>query len=119
MTFRDRLLATLRAAAPVLEEPGVIVVGSEVPNLLERDAASTLVVSQDVDLAVPVSRHASVKGRLHRIRGLRPSAEEPSVWLPDELSLLRRHANMPDPERERARVVALLRRLEAVPGGEP
>ena len=236
MAFRDRLLATLRAAAPVLEEPGVIVVGSEVPNLLQPDADSTLVVSQDVDLAVPVSRHASVKTRLDAIRGLRPSAEEPSVWVPEDsqllelnfvgrdenrdptdtyvldderlplmvfgplalvkegarisvaglsvplpqpaglvleklvtdrtgekgerdllvalglllttrprdveaivtgystlspelrhvvrsnltiLSLMRRHANMPDPEIERARVVGLLRRLEAVQRGEP
>lgn len=88
MTFRDRLLATLRAAVPVLEEPGVLVVGSEVPNLLEPNAASTLVVSQDVDLAVPVSRHADVKRRLDAIRGLRPSPEEPSVWLPEDPGLL-------------------------------
>jgi hypothetical protein len=33
--FRDRLLATIRAARAVLEAPGVLVVGSEVPNLLE------------------------------------------------------------------------------------
>jgi hypothetical protein len=84
VAFRDRLLATLRAASPVLEEPGVIVVGSEVPNLLEPDAASTLVVSQAVDLAVPVSRHANVKRRLDEIRGLRPSPDEPSVWLPED-----------------------------------
>jgi len=88
VAFRDRLLATLRAASPVLEEPGVIVVGSEVPNLLEPDAASTLVVSQDVDLAVPVSRHANVKRRLGEIRGLRPSPDEPSVWLPEDPRLL-------------------------------
>jgi hypothetical protein len=35
MTLRDRLLTTIRAAGPVLETPGVLVVGSEVPNLLE------------------------------------------------------------------------------------
>jgi hypothetical protein len=35
------------------------------------------------------------------------------------LSLMRRHANMPDPEIERARVAELLRRLETVHGGEP
>jgi hypothetical protein len=29
---------------------GVMVVGSEVPNLLEPDAAATLVISQGVDL---------------------------------------------------------------------
>jgi hypothetical protein len=42
--FRDRLFATIRAARPVLEVPDVLIVGSEVPNLLEPDAASTLVV---------------------------------------------------------------------------
>lgn len=88
MTFRDRLLATLRAAAPVLGEPGVLVVGSQVPNLLEPDAASTLIVSQDVDLAVLVSSHASVKRRLDEIRGFRPSLDEPSVWLPEDSGLL-------------------------------
>jgi hypothetical protein len=54
VTFRDRLLGTLRQLQPVLDVPGVLVVGSEVPNLLQPDAASTLVVSQDVDLALPV-----------------------------------------------------------------
>jgi hypothetical protein len=46
VTFRERLVATIRAARPVLETEGVLVVGSEVPNLLEPGAASTLVVSQ-------------------------------------------------------------------------
>jgi hypothetical protein len=41
MTFRDRLIATIQAARPVLEDPGVLVVGSEVPNLLEPGAAAT------------------------------------------------------------------------------
>lgn len=59
-----------------------MVAGSEVPNLLEPDARSSLVVSQDVDIAVPVDRHAAVKARLHELRGLARSGEEPSVWLP-------------------------------------
>ena len=80
-TFRDRLLATLRAAEPVLRVPGVVV-GSEVPNLLEPGAAATLVVSRDVDLAVPVDAHQAVKERLEQIVGLVPSTEEPSVWAP-------------------------------------
>lgn len=88
MTFRDRLLATLRAIAPLFEEPGVMVVGSEVPNLLEPGVASTLVVSQDVDVGVPVERHASVKRRLAQLRGLRQSSEEPSVWIPESPELL-------------------------------
>jgi hypothetical protein len=62
--FRRRLLGTLAAVQPVLDEAGVLVVGSEVPNLLEPDAAATLVVSQDVDLAILVERHATVKERL-------------------------------------------------------
>jgi len=41
VTFRDRLIATIRAARPVLESPGVLVIGSEVPNLLDRGAAAT------------------------------------------------------------------------------
>jgi len=82
MDFRAKLLCTLRAVEPVLREPGVLVAGSEVPNLLEPNARSTLVVSQDVDIAVPVEGHASVKRRLSQIRGLVPSEEEPSVWLP-------------------------------------
>ncbi len=65
-----------------------MVVGSEVPNLLEPNVASTLVVSQDVDIAVPVERHAAVKRRLRDVRGLRPSADEPSVWVPETPELL-------------------------------
>jgi hypothetical protein len=88
MEFRGRLLATLRAARPVLEEAGVLVLGSEVPNLLQPGAASTLVVSQDVDIGVPVAAHARVKARLREIRGLVPSLEEPSVWLPEDDELV-------------------------------
>lgn len=82
MTFRRRLLATLGAVRPVLEVPGVLVIGSEVPNLLEENAASTLVVSQDVDLGVPVAAHAEVKETLRAVHDLYPSADDPSVWIP-------------------------------------
>lgn len=82
VSFRDRLIATLRAVEPILEVPGVLVAGSEVPNLLEVGAASTLVVSQDVDLAIPVGAHADVRARLDRITELAPSRDEPSVWVP-------------------------------------
>ena len=40
VTFRDRLIATIRAARPVLESLGVLVVGSRVPNLLEERATA-------------------------------------------------------------------------------
>lgn len=86
--FRDRLLATLRAVRSVLEVPGVMVVGSEVPNLLEPAGAATLVVSQDVDLLVPLAQHAAVCARLGQIEGLVPLEEEPSVWLPESDALI-------------------------------
>jgi hypothetical protein len=82
VTFRDRLLATLRRLGPILEEPGVLVVGSEIPNLLQVNAASTLVVSQDVDIGVPIDRVESVKRRLRSVTGFVPSPEEPSVYVP-------------------------------------
>src|SRR5437868_5823721 len=49
---------------------------------MEPGAAATLVVSQDVDLAVPVDAHQAVKERLEQIVGLVPSTDEPSVWVP-------------------------------------
>jgi hypothetical protein len=81
-SFRDRLVATLRAVEPILKVPDVLVAGSQLPNLLQPNAAATLVVSQDVDLLVPVARHDEVKAQLSAIRDLEPSAEEPSVWVP-------------------------------------
>jgi hypothetical protein len=88
VTFRDRLVATIHAARPVLETPGVLVVGSEVPNLLQAGAAATLVVSQDLDLGVPVDRHSLVKTRLGELHQFEPSADEPSVWTPRLPTLL-------------------------------
>lgn len=99
MSFRTKLIQTLRAIEPVISEPGVLVAGSEVPNLLEPEAASSLVVSQDVDIAVPVARHAAVKRVLHRIQGLRPSTEEPSVWVPDSAELIEVNFIGMDPAR--------------------
>jgi hypothetical protein len=86
--FRARLIATLRAIQPVLDEPGVLVIGSEVPNLLEREAASTLVVSEDVDVGIPIARHAEIKKRLAEVSQLAPSPEEPSVWVPQSPALI-------------------------------
>lgn len=81
MRFRDRLLASLREMQSILDLPGVMVGGSQVPNLLEPGAASTLVVSQDVDLVIPVRRHGEVKRLLDLIGGYSPAPEEPSVWV--------------------------------------
>ncbi|MEW6366887.1 MAG: hypothetical protein AB1714_19850 [Acidobacteriota bacterium] len=75
MAFRRRLISTLKAFRPVLEEAGVLVVGSQVPNLLEPGAASTLVVSQDVDIGVPVSVHDKIKRRLKEVVGFHPSTD--------------------------------------------
>ena len=89
MTFRERLFATIGAARAVLETPGALVVGSEVPNLLEPGAAATLVVSQDLDVGVPVEDHARVKERLpDLLRHFTPSPDEPSVWVPNTDDLL-------------------------------
>ncbi len=88
MNFRTALLQTLRAIQPVLLEEGVLVAGSEVPNLLEPDARSSLVVSRDVDVAVPVARHSAVKSRLREVKKLRQSPDEPTVWLPADRDLL-------------------------------
>ena len=82
-SFRDKLIKTLQALEPLFDVPGVLVVGSEVPNLLEVDAASTMVVSQDVDIGIPVSRHSEIKERLGLLKGFEPSEDEPSVWVPD------------------------------------
>jgi hypothetical protein len=86
--FRTRLLSTLKAVQEVLNVPGVMVIGSEVPNLLQPDAASTLVVSQDVDIGVPVARLDDVKAALRKVTDLEPSKEEPSVWLPSNPDLI-------------------------------
>jgi hypothetical protein len=100
--FRSRLVRTLRAVEPVLREKGVLIAGSEVPNLLEPAARSTLIVSKDLDIAVPVERHAAVKARLRELRGLRRSEEEPSVWLPLEAELLEVNFIGMDTRAERA-----------------
>ena len=88
MTFRERLLETLREIQSILAVDGVMVIGSEVPNLLEPGAASTLVVSQDVDIGVPVARLAEVKRRVARLATFRPAAEEPSVMVPLDIRLI-------------------------------
>jgi len=88
VTFRDRLLATIRAARPVLASTGALIVGSEVPNLLQPGAASTLVVSQDLDIGVFVDRHARLKQSLDELRDFVPSPDEPSVWIPVRPDLL-------------------------------
>ena len=88
MRFREKLVATLRAVGPLFEEDGVLVVGSEVPNLLEPDAASTLVVSQAVDLGIDVRHHAQIKLRLRELVGFAPSPAEPSVWIPTQPGML-------------------------------
>lgn len=107
MAFRERLLATIRAARPVLEHPGVLVVGSEVPNLLEPGAAATLVVSQDLDVGVPVDRHAAVKRRLSELRDFRPSPDEPSVWTPRSPALLEVNFIGMDPAQDPAEAYVL------------
>ena len=66
----------------------MLVVGSEVPNLLEKGAAATLVVSQDLDVGVPVQHHAALRDRLDELHEFEPSLDEPSVWTPRAPALL-------------------------------
>lgn len=56
--------------------------------MLQPDAASTLVVSQDVDIAVPVESVPAIKERLRGIADLAPCRDEPSVWMPSVPDLL-------------------------------
>lgn len=88
VAFRDRLVATIRAARPIVELPEILIIGSEVPNLLQPGAAATLVVSLDLDIGVPVHRHAAVRERLSDLVEFAPSADEPSVWMPHSPHLL-------------------------------
>ena len=107
MAFRDRLLATIRAARPVLEAEGGLVVGSEVPNLLEPGAAATIIVSQDLDIGVPVDRHAAVKQRLGELHAFEASADEPSVWAPRSPDLLELNFVGMDPAQDPAEAYVL------------
>jgi hypothetical protein len=107
VAFRDRLVATIRAARPVLEADGVLVVGSEVPNLLEPGAAATLIVSQDLDIGVSVDRHAAVKGRLGALRAFEPSTDEPPVWKPGSPGLLELKFVGMDPAQDPAEAYVL------------
>jgi hypothetical protein len=63
--FRERLWATIRALRPLLGD-GVLIVGSEVPNLAPADAPLPAVVSQDIDLGIEVQSHGRVKAALPR-----------------------------------------------------
>jgi len=107
VSFRDRLLTTIRAARPILDQGEVLVVGSEVPNLLEPGAAATLIVSQDLDVGVPVGSHAAVKQRLDRLRDFQPSPEEPSVWTPRSPELLELNFVGMDPSQDPAEAYVL------------
>jgi hypothetical protein len=82
-------------------------VGSEVPNLLEPGAAATLVVSQDLDVGVPVDRHAALKERLGDLREFEPSAAEPSVWTPRSPGLLELNFVGMDPAQDPAEAYVL------------
>lgn len=82
-------------------------VGSEVPNLLEEGAAATLVVSQDLDVGVPVSQHAALRQRLDELDEFEPSAEEPSVWTPRSPDLLELNFVGIDPAQDPAEAYVL------------
>lgn len=72
----------------MLECKAVMVVGSQVPNLLEPGAAATLVVSEELDVGVPVHRRPELKEQLDELHSFAPSPGAPSVWSPLEPGLL-------------------------------
>ena len=88
MTFRDRLVATIQAARSIVELPEILIIGSEVPNLLQPGAAATLIVSLDLDIGVPVQCHAAVRERTSELVEFTQSEDEPSVWTPRSPRLL-------------------------------
>lgn len=85
----------------------MLVVGSEVPNLLENGAAATLVVSLDLDIGVPIDAHAALKARLGDLDEFDPSAEEPSVWTPRSRDLLELNFVGMDPAQDPAEAYLL------------
>lgn len=85
----------------------MLVVGSEVPNLLEPGVAATLVVSQDLDVGVPVAEHAVLRERLDELREFEPSADEPSVWTPRTAGLLELNFVGIDPAQDPAEAYVL------------
>ncbi len=81
-------MATIQAARSIVEMPEILIIGSEVPNLLQPGAAATLVVSLDLDIGVPVHRHAAVRDRIGELVDFAQSVDEPSVWTPRSTELL-------------------------------
>jgi len=102
VAFRDRLVATIRAARPIVELPEILIIGSEVPNLLQPGAAATLIVSLDLDIGVPVHRHAAVRERISELVEFTQSADEPSVWMPHSPHLLEINFVGMDPDQDPA-----------------
>ena len=111
MTFRDRLIATIRAARPVLESPGVLVVGSEV-RTGEKGERDLLVALGVLATSLP----GDLDELLSLYRRLRPELRHAVRSNLTILSVLAPRSGMPDPQPRRAEVTALLRRLEA---GDP
>ncbi len=83
MEFRKKLLRTLAAFQPVLEEPGILIAVSEVPNLMETE-----------------------------YRRLRPDQQYDVRSALTILSLMEPRMNMPDPVPHRALFASILHRLE-------
>lgn len=96
----------------MLEVEGVLVIGSEVPNLLETGAASTLVVSLLVVLGMLlVARDADLVELVDLHRTLPADMKDAVVSNLTVLSLMAGVPQMPDPARHREIVARLLERL--------
>jgi len=81
--FRRLLLRTLQAIQPVLREPGVLVVGSEVPNLLEAGARCAFAAgAAGADARPHAAPCAPARGVWNRLRRVLVDALQ--VWEIDD-----------------------------------
>ncbi len=88
MGTESALLETVKAARSLIEIPDVLVVGSQVPNLMQPTGSDLLVVSRDLDLAVTRQAIPDVKACLPTLTHFAPSSSEPAVLLPKSGNLL-------------------------------
>jgi hypothetical protein len=115
VTFRDRLIATIRAARPALAlpRPAGLLLEKLVSDRTGEKGERDLLVALGV-LATSTAEDLDELDRLYR--DLRPELRHAVRSNLTILSLLAPRSGMPDPQPRRGEVAALLRRLEA---GDP
>ncbi len=81
MEFAERLLMTIKDISDLFID-GVIVIGSEAPNLFSFYEKSPVIVSKDIDLGVDVKAHNGLKEKITGLQTFKISEDEPSVLTP-------------------------------------